>query len=199
MDSGALRDGDSHRRIPVRRRVPVDHIRVEIGPRRPGDAVADLIHRDTLEHRPLAQGAEHRTVEQRLDVHVAYLAVGENDPDLEGSSGIAAFTPGPSRHVDDIAGRDRDMRLLPRVERSLRAWFSGGRWATGVEPQPLGPQQELASRVRDPESNAALPRGRGAAQRARQRGRGGGRVQQRESDPGLSGVKPGPQRARALR
>jgi hypothetical protein len=40
------------------------------------------------------RGAERRTVEQRLDVHVAYLAVGENHPVVEGSSGIAAFTPG---------------------------------------------------------------------------------------------------------
>jgi hypothetical protein len=59
----------------------IDHIGIEVNIPRPNDRAGPLIDSHLLKHDRIAQRRECRSIQQRRDVNVANLAVGENDTD----------------------------------------------------------------------------------------------------------------------
>jgi len=98
--------------------------RVEVGPVRPHDCLGELVHLDLREDGRVAESRKDGAAEQRLDVDVSYLSVGEDDTHdirVEGNRGL----DGRGDHGRGSIGRTGSMRQqrfqsFERFRRGLR-------------------------------------------------------------------------------
>jgi hypothetical protein len=79
-ESGSLGEADARRRLGGRLGESGDDLRIEIGSVRPDDGLTELIHGHLLEHPGVLQWPEDLAREQRFEVDVPELAVGEQHP-----------------------------------------------------------------------------------------------------------------------